>query len=204
MPVGSGDVEAARRAARLPVEVRREGVRRAQGRAGCGDSDVATGFQPKRAAGVSRARSREPWSRRHWWWVAGDPGSVVAHRCDAGSVARDLRRVGVMAGLSDQEVWDWLEASCQRRGVPVVVTDVAVVQDVVALLGGPRGRGRAQARSASTTPGAWEHQSRQKGSTRFGSMVRDPGSPGAMTAWSMTALTMAACRVRFKVSPRSA
>lgn len=56
-----------------------------------------------------------------------------------------------MARLSDQEVWDWLEASCHRRGVPVVVTDVAVVQDVVALLGGPRGRGRAPARSASTT-----------------------------------------------------
>lgn len=43
---------------------------------------------------------------------------------------------------SREEFRRWLIASCEEQGIPVVVTDPAVVRDVVALLGGPVSAGR--------------------------------------------------------------
>jgi hypothetical protein len=56
--------------------------------------------------------------------------------------------VAVM-GLTDEEVAAWVEASCAAQGVPVKVTDPAVVRSVCVLLGG-RGAGR----SRQATPAA--------------------------------------------------
>ena len=51
-------------------------------------------------------------------------------------------------GLSPQEVAAFVEASCRRQGVPVKVTDAAVVGRVSALLrGGPPGSGRSPERT---------------------------------------------------------
>lgn len=68
-------------------------------------------------------------------------------------------RVGVMGRLSDAELAAWVSASCRAQGVPVKVTDSAVVRDVCVLLGsaGPgrrpaRQRGRRPAGGASEAP----------------------------------------------------
>jgi len=55
-----------------------------------------------------------------------------------------------LSGRPDAELLAWVTASCLAQGVPPTISDPAVIRDVVALLGGPVGRPRAQARSAST------------------------------------------------------
>lgn len=53
--------------------------------------------------------------------------------------------VGVLAGLSEEDLVAWVEASCAAQGVPVKVTDPAVVRGVCALLGqAPTGPVRAR------------------------------------------------------------
>lgn len=44
--------------------------------------------------------------------------------------------VGAMAGLTSEELADFVRASCERQGVPVKVTDSLVVSRVSALLTG--------------------------------------------------------------------
>lgn len=63
--------------------------------------------------------------------------------------------VGVMAGLSEESVRAWVEATFRAQGVPVKVTDARVVSQVAALLTGRAGR-TAPARSAGGAhrPGA--------------------------------------------------
>ena len=88
--------------------------------------------------------------------------------------------VGVVAGLSEDALRTWVAASCARHGVPVKVTDVAVIADVVLLLnGGAAGPGVRV--SADGTAAALD-QRRQTRSTRAGSNDRAPGVAGAMTA----------------------
>jgi len=60
-------------------------------------------------------------------------------------------------GFSPEEVREWVEASCRAQGLPVKVSDTAVVKRVGVLLGGapdPQGRsdaGRAHAAAAAST-----------------------------------------------------
>jgi hypothetical protein len=49
-----------------------------------------------------------------------------------------------MGALTDEQIADWLVASCQAQGVPVAVTDPAVVGRVAVLL---TGRARRNGRS---------------------------------------------------------
>jgi len=63
----------------------------------------------------------------------------------------------------------WLTASCQRQDLPVTVTDPTVIGRIATLLGAQH---RAQPSS----------HTRQTGSTRPISRLRDPGVPGAITA----------------------
>lgn len=54
-----------------------------------------------------------------------------------------------MADFDTAEFTAWLRASCERQGVPVTVTDPAVIAQVVTLAGarGPQPRRRTGARS---------------------------------------------------------
>ena len=57
-----------------------------------------------------------------------------------------------MTGISDAEVWAWLQASCAAQGVPEVVSDPATVGTVAVLLTGRAGgpsAGAAGARRAT-------------------------------------------------------
>lgn len=53
-----------------------------------------------------------------------------------------------MKGISDAEVWAWLQASCAAQGVPEVVSDPATVGAVAVLLTGRAGRPPASAAGA--------------------------------------------------------
>ena len=44
----------------------------------------------------------------------------------------------IVAGVDRSRFDEWLAASCERQGVPVVITDPGVVRQVVVLLGRPR------------------------------------------------------------------
>jgi hypothetical protein len=57
------------------------------------------------------------------------------------------------AGNWADRVRSLVEATCAEQGVPVYVTDRAVVDQVAVLLSADRDRRRAQARSASTAAG---------------------------------------------------
>lgn len=63
----------------------------------------------------------------------------------------------------------WLTASCERQNVPVTVTDPTVIARIATLLG-------------ASHPARPSAHTRQTGSTRPMSRLRDPGVPGAMTA----------------------
>ena len=76
--------------------------------------------------------------------------------------------MGMTSRLSDDEVRAWVERTCQAQGVPVKVTDRAVIATVVVLLG----------------------QSRHSGSTRSGSKRVRPRKAGRMVARAKTAATI--------------
>jgi hypothetical protein len=63
----------------------------------------------------------------------------------------------------------WLTASCERQGLPVTVTDPAVIARIATLLGTDR-------------PVRPAGQTRHTGATRPISRRRAPGVPGAITA----------------------
>lgn len=50
-----------------------------------------------------------------------------------------------LSGYPVEVLRQWLAASCEAQGVPVVVRDPRIVSDVAVLLGGVRGGGRARA-----------------------------------------------------------
>jgi hypothetical protein len=60
-----------------------------------------------------------------------------------------------MKGLTDAEVWAWLQASCAAQGVPEVVSDPATVGAVALLLtgraGGPPGSAAGARRGTRAT-----------------------------------------------------
>ena len=53
-----------------------------------------------------------------------------------------------LSGMTGDELAAWVAQSCAQQGIPVKVTDVTVLRRVCALLGGPVGVSRAQARRA--------------------------------------------------------
>lgn len=59
-----------------------------------------------------------------------------------------------MARLTSEELAAWVAASCERHGVPVKVTDAAVVDQVAVLLTGQPARHakRGGRRAVSDTP----------------------------------------------------
>jgi len=70
----------------------------------------------------------------------------------------------------------WVARTCADQGVPVSVSDPAVLATVVGVLGSPVGRARAHGASApSTHPVAGGPHTRQVGTTREGSNPRRPG-----------------------------
>lgn len=90
-----------------------------------------------------------------------------------------------------EQVATWVKASCDRQGVPVVVTDPSLVADVVVLLTGRVARASAvvACRAPRCAPAGHD---RQTGSTRAGSTLRAPGVPGRITTRSKT-VEMIAC-----------
>jgi hypothetical protein len=54
-----------------------------------------------------------------------------------------------LSGRPLAEVAAWVQASCQAQGVPVHVTDTAVLRDVAALLGAGSRSGSGQAATAA-------------------------------------------------------
>lgn len=57
-----------------------------------------------------------------------------------------------VVGLSAQDLADFVRRSCERQGVPLFVTDAAVVAGVVVLLGGGSGGGEAKPAPARPAP----------------------------------------------------
>lgn len=54
-----------------------------------------------------------------------------------------------MAGLTPEQVHEWVVASCERQGVPVAVSDAATVHRVVVLLTGRAPQGLAAGEPAA-------------------------------------------------------
>ena len=130
----------------------------------------------------------------------GPPAVSGPRRCRglAGS-AGGVVRVG-LSHLPADEVAAWVAASCAAQGVPVKVTDPTVDPSGGGAAGRRGGRARrAHPRSGSREPGAgaqWRHSTL----TRDGSKRLGPRVPGPITAWSITAATMACCRDRFRLA----
>ena len=80
--------------------------------------------------------------------------------------------MGIMAGVTPEQIRAWVEASCAQQGVPVAVTDPATVERIVVLLGGTgrEGPGRGAATRRGLQP---PDRGDAVGAERFG------GSPGA-------------------------
>ena len=58
-----------------------------------------------------------------------------------------------MAPIDRERLISWVKQSCARQGVPVKVTDAAVLQSISALLGGPAGgTARISARGSTVEP----------------------------------------------------
>lgn len=57
-----------------------------------------------------------------------------------------------LSHFTEAEIAAWVTASCQAQGVPVKVTDPAIIRHVGVLLGSAPERAGAQARSARTSP----------------------------------------------------
>ena len=86
-------------------------------------------------------------------------------------MGRTARAVGVMGvkSVPSEVVRAWVERTCSAQGVPVKVSDRAVIEAAVTLLG----------------------QARQTGSMRSGSKVVRPRRAGRTTARSSTAAMIA-------------
>jgi hypothetical protein len=57
-----------------------------------------------------------------------------------------------LSHFTEAEIAAWVASSCQAQGVPVKVTDPAIIRQVGVLLGSAPERAGAQARSARTRP----------------------------------------------------
>jgi hypothetical protein len=91
----------------------------------------------------------------------------------------------VIRKLAPEVVQAWLEASCAAQGVPLKVTDAAIVTQVARLINPRLG------------------QSRQTVETREGSKVVRPRTAGPTTARSTRDETMACCRGSGRAGQRS-
>ena len=94
-----------------------------------------------------------------------------------------VRRLSGCVGLSHLslhrgEIAAWVASSCLAQGVPVKVTDPAMIRQVGVLLGAAPGGAGAQARSAAPALSGVGSE-RQTTDTRAGSRVRDSGSAGS-------------------------
>lgn len=98
--------------------------------------------------------------------------------------------VGVMAGLTPEEIRAWVEASCTEQGVPVAVSDPSTLDRVVVLLAGGAAalapqRGRRGAARGSELPDGTDaggvEASTGSGAWADDGVVEDGGDDGLLT-----------------------
>ena len=162
----------------------------------------------RRCSGLP-AQALPVWGRSSAFDVIGQAASTSVARCRRDLGTRPSKRIGRVRRLFGCSGHDCrsvgpigsslVEASCAEQGVPVQVTDRAAVEQVAVLLGADGGRRRAQARSASTATGRAVVRSATPDGPAQPRPSGPPVTPGRISTWSTSVLTIARWRSRFRL-----